>query len=204
MELLIMSRFRKMQAINRYYRITKFYAFLKDTTIKAAITLLVIGLILFGLEHFFLDFSVLLDNLIATYSPLGILSVFLISETFLGLIPPEIFIAWSAKTSEPLLLLLLLAALSYTGGIIAYMIGKYLYTFPIIRNHLEKKVARHIANLRKWGGFFVFVGAMLPVPHSIVSMACGLIKYNFNHYLLWALFRFLRFGIYAAVIFQLF
>ncbi len=199
-----MTRYAKIKAINRYYRITKFYTFLKDTSIKAGISILIIGLLLLGLEHFFLDFNLLLDKLITTFSPLSILVVFTISETFLGLIPPEIFIAWSAKSAEPLLLLFLLATLSYVGGILAYLIGKLLYRIHSVRYHLENKIAGHIANLRKWGGFFVFVGAMLPIPHSVVSMACGLIKYDFRHYLLWALFRYLRFGIYALVIFRVF
>jgi len=75
---------------------------------------------------------------------------------------------------------------------------------PAIKNHIENKIAKHIVNLRKWGGLFVFIGAMLPIPHSVVSLACGLIKYNFKHYLLWALFRYVRFILYALVIFQIF
>lgn len=190
--------------MNRYYRITKFYTFLKDTSIKAGITIFIIGLLLLGLEHFFLDFNAMLDKLVTTFSPQAILAIFALSETFFGLIPPEIFIAWSAKSAEPLLFLLFLASLSYIGGIIAYLIGKLLLQIPSIRVHLEKKIAGHIANLRKWGGLFVFIGAMLPIPHSVISMACGLIKYNFRQYLLWALFRYLRFGIYALAIFQIF
>lgn len=203
-ELQTMTRYEKIRVINRYYRITKFYVFLKDTSIKAGLTILIFALLLLGLEHFFLDFDAILDQLIATFSPQAILAVFAISETFLGLVPPEIFIAWSAKSAAPLLFLLFLAGLSYLGGIIAYLIGKLLFRITFIRYHLENKIAGHIANLRKWGGFFVFVGAMLPIPHSIVSMACGLIKYDFRQYLLWALFRYLRFGIYALVLFQVF
>jgi membrane protein YqaA with SNARE-associated domain len=199
-----MTRYQKALIINRYYRITRFYAFLKDTTIKAGITILIFGLILLGLEHFFLDFNALLNSLVDTFSAQAILAVFFISETFLGLLPPEIFIAWSAKSASPWLFLLFLATLSYTGGVLAYLIGKLLNMIPSVRNHLEKKIAGHITNLRKWGGFFVFIGAMLPIPHSLVSMACGLIKYKFKDYLLWALFRYLRFGIYALVIFQVF
>ncbi|MFH1119039.1 MAG: VTT domain-containing protein [Bacteroidota bacterium] len=199
-----MTLYAKIKAINRYYRITKFYTFLKDTSIKAGISVLIIGFILLGLEHFFLDFNLLLDKLITTFTPQAILAVFTISETFLGLIPPEIFIAWSVKSAEPLLFLLFLASLSYIAGIFAYLIGKLLFRIKSIRNHLENKISGHIINLRKWGGFFVFVGAMLPIPHSVVSMACGLIKYDFRYYLLWALFRYLRFGIYALVIFQVF
>ena len=199
-----MTRYQKALVINRYYRITRFYAFLKDTTIKAGITILIFGLILLALEHFFLDFNALLNTLVDTFSAQAILAVFLISETFLGLLPPEIFIAWSAKSASPWLFLLFLATLSYIGGVIAYGIGKLLYMIPSVRNHLEKKIAGHITNLRKWGGFFVFIGAMLPIPHSVVSMACGLIKFRFKDYLLWALFRYLRFVIYALVIFQVF
>jgi membrane protein YqaA with SNARE-associated domain len=199
-----MTRYQKALIINRYYRITRFYAFLKDTTIKAGITILIFGLILLALEHFFLDFNALLNTLVDTFSAQAILAVFLISETFLGLLPPEIFMAWSAKSASPWLFLLFLATLSYIGGVIAYGIGKLLYMIPSVRNHLEKKIAGHITNLRKWGGFFVFIGAMLPIPHSVVSMACGLIKFRFRDYLLWALFRYLRFVIYALVIFQVF
>ena len=199
-----MTRYQKALVINRYYRITRFYAFLKDTTIKAGITILIFGLILLALEHFFLDFNALLNTLVDTFSAQAILAVFFISETFLGLLPPEIFIAWSAKSASPWLFLLFLATLSYFGGVIAYGIGKLLFMIPSVRNHLEKKIAGHITNLRKWGGFFVFIGAMLPIPHSVVSMACGLIKFRFRDYLLWALFRYLRFVIYALVIFQVF
>jgi membrane protein YqaA with SNARE-associated domain len=128
---------------------------------------------------------------------------FLISETFLGLLPPEFFIAWASKASSPWIFLFILATISYTGGIASYLIGVMISNIPSVKNYLENKVKMHIANLRKWGGFFIFVGATLPIPHSVISMASGLIRYNFGNYLLWALFRYLRFGLYAIVIFRL-
>jgi membrane protein YqaA with SNARE-associated domain len=157
-----------------------------------------------GLELFVFDINTFLNNLVATYSPQIIFSFFLISETVLGLVPPEVFIAWASKSVTPWLFLLILATMSYVGGIVSYIIGNRMFLIPSVKNHLENKIARHISNLRKWGGFFVFVGAMLPIPHSVVSLASGLIRYNFKHYLLWALFRYVRFAIYAAVIFQIF
>ena len=190
--------------MHRYYKITKFYPFLKDTAIKGGLTILLFVAVLVVLELFFFDFNTLLESLVANYSAGIVFTVFLISETFLGLLPPEIFIAWSSKSAAPWLFLSLLATLSYTGGVIAYFIGKQLFLIPVIKNYIEVKIAGHIYNLRKWGGFLVFVGAMLPIPHSVVSLACGLIKYRFRDYLLWALFRFVRFGIYAMVIFQVF
>lgn len=190
--------------INRYYKITKFYSFLKDTAVKGGIAILIFVGIFIALEYFFLDFNSLLNNLVATYTTTAILFVFLISETVLGLVPPEIFIAWASKTVSPWIFLFALATMSYLGGIIAYFIGNRLFLIPAVKNHIENKISKHIVNLKKWGGLFVFIGAMLPIPHSIVSLACGLIKYKFENYLLWALFRYLRFAIYALVIFRIF
>ncbi len=199
-----MIKQEKVIAMHRYYRMTKFYAFLKDTAIKGGMVILLFVGLLVVLEVFFIDINAILNTLVTTYSPQIIFSFFLLSETILGIIPPEIFIAWCSKSATPWLFLFTLATMSYIGGIIAYFIGKQLFLIPAVKYHIEHKIAKHIYNLRKWGGLFVFIGAMLPLPHSIVSLACGLIKYNFRHYLLWALFRYLRFFIYALVIFQLF
>ncbi len=195
---------KRLTLLNRYYRMTQFYSFLKNTAIKGGIAIVFFVTLLLVLEYFFLDFNALLHTLVTTYPAKIIFSFFLLSETILGIVPPEIFIAWSAKSATPWLFLFILATMSYLGGIIAYFIGNRLYLIPSVRNHIENKIAKHIINLRKWGGLFVFIGAMLPLPHSIVSLACGIIKYNFKHYLLWALFRYLRFFIYALIIFQIF
>lgn len=195
---------KKLKLMNRYYKITNFYSFLKRTAVRAFIVIVAIVAILLALEYFFFDFNEILENLVSTYSAKVIFPFFLLSETILGLIPPEIFIAWAAKSSLPWAFLLTLASMSYLGGIIAYYIGNRLALVPAVKNHLENKIADHISKLRKWGGFFIVIGALLPLPHSIVSLACGLVKYNFKHYLLWALFRYLRFILYALVIFKIF
>ena len=195
---------KKLRLLNRYYEITRFYTFLKNTAYKGGLAVFLFVVLLLGLELFILDFNSILNDFVARYSPQTIFTFFLASETILGLLPPEVFIAWASKSATPWLFLLILASMSYLGGIIAYFIGNRMFLIPAIKNHIENKIAIHITNLRKWGGLFVFIGAMLPIPHSIVSLACGLIKYDFKHYALWALFRFVRFGIYAAIIFQIF
>jgi len=195
---------KRLTLINRYYKITRFYPFLKDTAIKAGITIIVFVLLIIGLEIFVLDINSILNNLVATYSPKVIIYRLLISEAILGIVPPEVFIAWASKSVTPWLFLLVLATMSYIGGIISYFIGNRIFLIPSVKKHMENKIAKHIANLRKWGGFFVLMGALLPIPHSLVSLASGLIKYNFRSYLLWALFRYARFAMYAAVIFQIY
>ncbi len=193
---------KRLALLNRYYKITKFYSFLKDTAFRGGTVIVIFAILLIGLELFVLDINLLFNNLIARYSPKAILSFFLVSETTLGVVPPEIFIAWASKSATPWLFVFVLATISYIGGIISYFIGNRLFLIPAIKNHIENKIAKHIVNLRKWGGIFVLLGAISPIPHSLVSLASGLIKYSFKQYLLWALFRYVRFVIYALIIFR--
>ena len=193
-----------MVLLNRYYQITKFYSFLKNTAFKGSAAIIIFILLLIGLELFVLDFNFLINQIVAFYSSTFIFSFFLASETFLGIIPPEIFIAWASRSANPWFFLLILATISYVGGIISYLIGNRLFLIPSVKNHIENKIANHIVNLRKWGGLFVLLGAISPIPHSLVSLASGLIKYNFKYYLIWSLFRYARFVIYALVIFKVF
>lgn len=158
-----------MSLLNRYYQITKFYFFLKNTAFRGGIVVIIFVLLLVVLELFVLDFNSLLNHLIANYSPEYIFSFFLVSETILGIIPPEAFIAWASKSTSPWLFLFILASISY-------LIGNRLFLIPSIKNYIENKIAKHILNLKKWGGLFVFLGATSPIPHSIVSLASGLIK----------------------------
>lgn len=192
----------KVLALNRYYRMTKFYEFLKMTAWKGAKVIAIFVLIFLLVDYYFLDTRAIFDSIVTDFSTFSILAIFFISETILGLIPPEIFIAWSSQMTKPWWTLLGLATLSYAGGIAAYFIGKAMYTIPKIRANIEVKIAKQITMLKKWGGLFIVIGALLPLPHSIVSMACGLVQFNFKQYLLWALFRYLRFIIYALVIFN--
>ncbi len=192
---------KRLSVLNRYYRITRFYSFLKNTAYKGGTVTGIFVLLLVSLELFLLDFNIILNNLVTIYAPKIIYSVFLLSETILGLLPPEVFIAWASKLDAPWIALFTLASLSYVGGIIAYFFGTRLFMIPSVKNYIENKIQKHIINLRKWGGIFVFLGAVSPIPHSIVSLASGLIKYDFKRYLLWSLFRYIRFILYAFIIF---
>ena len=137
-----------------------------------------------------------------TFSRITVLTVFFISETILGLIPPEIFIAWSKKTPTPVINLSILAILSYIGGLLSYFIGRMTLKIESVKLYLEVKMADSIKNSRKWGGILILVGALLPLPFSIACMASGMIKYPFRNVVFLGLFRLARFAIYAWAIFK--
>ncbi len=201
---LISNTTKRLVLINRYYKITQFYPFIKNTAFKGAIVMAIFILLLLGLDFFILDLNLILNHLVDNYSAEVIFPSFLLSETVLGLVPPEIFIAWASKAASPWMYLFILATMSYIGGVLSYFLGNRIALIPSIKEYIENKVAKHITNLRKWGGIFVVLGAISPLPHSMVSLASGLIKYSFKQYLLWALFRYIRFAIYGLLIFQVF
>ena len=197
-----MNHLRRLSLAHRYYKITRFYSFLKNTAYQAFFMIVIFVLLLMAVNYFITDINLLLNNIFETYSPKIIVFSFFISESILGLIPPEIFILWSSKSDSPILFLFALASASYLGGIVSYFIGMRISLMPAVRKHVERKLKQHIINLRKWGGVFIVLGAISPIPHSIVSIGAGLINYKFKYYLLWSLFRYLRFVVYFLIILQ--
>jgi len=192
----------KLRLLHQYYSYTGFYSFVKTSLVKALLPISIFIISLWLINEFFIDFSDLFTSITSTFNPLIILAVFFASESLLGLIPPEIFIAWAGKTEMPIFFLTMLAVLSYVGGIISFFIGKAISNMPSVYNYLEVKMEKHVKMIRKWGGFLIVVGALLPIPFSITSIAAGLIHYKFKNYLLFGLLRFVRFYLYALVIFN--
>ena len=199
---ILKNNLKRWSLAHRYYKITRFYSFLKNTAYQAFFMIVIFVLLLMAVNYFIADINLLLNKIFEAISPKIIVLSFLISESILGLIPPEIFILWSSKSDSPILFLFALASASYLGGIVSYFIGMRISLMPAVRKHIERKIKQHIINLRKWGGVFIVLGAISPIPHSIVSIGAGLINYKFKYYLLWSLFRYLRFVVYFLIILQ--
>tara|TARA_R110002020_G_scaffold38344_6_gene115302 strand:+ start:162 stop:779 length:618 start_codon:yes stop_codon:yes gene_type:complete len=193
----------RLKLLHQYYKYTGFYSFL-GSSLKKALTPIILFVIALVVVHYtVIDLNDLLIKMTDTFPTFWVLAVFFISESILGLIPPEIFIAWSDKMPDPILYLTLLAVLSYCGGILSYFMGRASTKIHAVHEYLEVKMSKHLKNARKWGGFLIVVGAILPVPFAISSMAAGMIKYPFVNFLLFGLVRFLRFYLYALAIFNL-
>lgn len=192
----------RTRLLHQYYSYTGFYAFLGKSLKKSAIPIILIVGLLFFINEYVFTIDDGLELLTNSFSRIGVLITFFISETLLGLIPPEIFIGWSKKTANPIFNVSVLATLSYLGGVISYFIGKASTKIPSMKNYLEVKMAKNLKNIRKWGGFLILVGALLPLPFSISCMAAGIIQYPLKNVVLFGLFRFVRFALYGWAIFN--
>ena len=192
----------RWKLLHQYYTYTGFYNFLGRSMMKAAIPIAAFIAVVLGIHFFVMDINDILIYVTENFHPIGVLTVFFASESILGLIPPEIFIAWAGKfVNYQWYLLALLGILSYLGGIISYFVGRGFAAIPSVFVYLEVKMAKHIKNMRKWGGLLIIAGALLPLPFSISSMAAGIIKFPFGSFLLFGLLRLLRFAIYGIAIF---
>ncbi|MFL1012818.1 YqaA family protein [Flavisericum labens] len=191
----------RLQLLHQYYSYTGFYTFVWQAVKKALPYIVGFVLVIYAINHFF-DINTGLKHLTEILPAYGVLSFFFVSETLLGLIPPEIFIAWAGKMYAPWLYLSLLAILSYSGGLLSYWMGRTITNIPSVHNYLEVKMEKQLKNSKKWGGFLIVVGALLPLPFSISCIAAGIIEFPFRNVMLYGSLRLLRFVIYGILIFN--
>lgn len=195
---------RNLQSLHKYYSYTGFYTYLNENIKKSIwpIVAVIVSLILF--DRYVFDVKEALSFITDSFSEVTILLIFFLSESILGLIPPDLFIAWAEFQSNPFLILFLLAVLSYIGGVVSYWEGVGIASIPSIKEKMNTRFAESIRNTRKWGGFLIVVGALLPLPFAPASLVAGFIGYPHRLFLRFALFRFLRFAIYGLALFSFF
>ena len=131
--------------------------------------------------------------------------IYTLSEIFFGIIPPELFMIWASKLGSVFLYIeavFLLALISYGAGFIGFFFGRFLSTSLSFRYARRRYFDKYQAYLHKYGFFLLIVASLTPLPFSAICMLVGSAKYPFKSFLLYTLFRFVRFGAYSLVIWQ--
>lgn len=199
------SRRKKKKRINQfhlYYKRKGVYTFLLKNSLKVIVIFGVIIAALLFVKSQISDFDIKLEALLNSFNTPGVLSIFLLSESLLGLIPPDLFIVWTKKFDFPYLMVGLLAILSYLGGTISYFIGKYLGSLPKIEKWIRKRFIKHFELIKRWGGVLIVFAALFPLPFSAVCIVAGAVRFPLPSFFLLGLFRFVRFFGYAIVLFK--
>lgn len=162
-----------------------------------------VGIFFYANHHINPDYILWLapvyDNLVL------MLLIFLSSEIIFGIIPPEIFMVWGTRTGDVenyILIITILAIISYFAGLIGFGIGKFLDTTKIYRYFKRKIFGKYEYYLNKFGVFVIIVAALTPIPYSGISMLIGSVQYPLKKFILYSSMRFVRFGVYSYIIWQ--
>jgi len=195
---------KRLFSYHRVLRQRGIYTLAGKSMLRLLVIASVVGVILFVAQSRINGFTDIINNFLEKWNAPFILSLFFVSETILGLIPPDFFIVWSNTSSMPFLMLSLLAFLSYFGGLLAYYIGRSLGKYPKYRNWLVDKFSSHFATFHRYGGFIIVFSALFPLPFSTITLVSGMIDYPFKKLALLGTTRLLRFFLYALVLFKIF
>ena len=153
---------------------------------------------------YLVEFNQLFQGAIDRLSDRLVFLLFFISESFLGMIPVDLFVIWTRKFEHSFPLLALLGVLSYSGGIVSYGIGRWISRRIALRTFSERRLARYVEFVRKWGGAFIIIAALFPfTPFSMVVIAIALLHYPFRLFLLFALARLIRFNLMGVFYFNM-
>ena len=192
----------RLQTLHEYYIYSGLYRFILKT-LKKALPILVLLIALIMILNHFIDINASLVHLTQILPVYGVLGFFFMSETILGILPPEMFIAWAGKMGTPWLFLFILSILSYLGGLLSYWLGQLCTKNKAFHKYLEVKMEKQLANSKKWGGFLIIIGALLPVPFAVSCMTAGIIKFPFQKVILYGSLRIVRIFAYGIVVFNL-
>ena len=131
--------------------------------------------------------------------------IFLVSETLVGILPPELFMIWTKD--DPAILyewvIIAMTILSLTAGWINFYFGYVISEMSYFQRFFGKRIEKYKKRFEEYGGGIIVVAALTPLPFSLISLITGSLAYPRKKYLLYSSFRILRFVIYGLIIWNL-
>ena len=193
---------RSIRRYHFFYHRKGFYKFLRSITVKFGMIMAVILLALYMFEIFTPGISHYFEIYSTSFSQELVLTFFFVSETLLGLIPPDLFIVWAKQFASPYAVVSVLAFLSYLAGLLAYYLGLRLVAIDKMKEYIHVRFEKQFAMLRSWGGLIIVIAALLPLPFSTMCLGAGMLRFSFKTLAILGVFRIARFFVYAAVLYQ--
>ncbi|MBI3141537.1 MAG: hypothetical protein HYZ16_01785 [Bacteroidetes bacterium] len=140
-------------------------------------------------------------------SPMLVLSIYALSELLFGIITPELFMVWGLehlKVSDHVYVwfVAMLAGMSYMAGLFNFWLGGKLAKQPRLARIITTRLVRQMGQLNRYGGFLLIVAALTPVPFAAICLLVGLSGYRLKSFILFTLFRFLRYALYGYAVWK--
>lgn len=137
-------------------------------------------------------------------NPIGFYGIFTLSEIIFGLIPPEFFmlvyVLNKVSVTEFALNLGMLTLISYAAGVLGYYLGRNFSKTQFFQKIEDRYLSQYGRQLKRYGGYLVFVGAITPIPFSATCMLAGSIDFPFKSFLLICVTRVIRFAFYGWMV----
>ena len=178
------------------------YAYFTRNLIRGLIWLAILGVLFWVFKTYFDSWYTAIMDQIAN-KPILVLTTFTLSEILFGIFPPELFMIWALQqgsAADYIFYSAILGAISYVAGVIGYFIGRQISQTHLYARFRERWGEQLELNVKRYGGFMIFIAAMTPVPFSAICMITGASRYRFVNFLLIGTSRLLRFALYAYVI----
>jgi len=193
----------RIKELYYHYKEKGLYRYVGWNVLKIIFFYALFVLAIYLIGKYLLDFNRIFQFFLDRLSDRFVLLLFFASESFLGLVPVDLFVIWTLKFESPVVYLAILGVLSYIGGIISYYIGLWISRRPKIKAYTERRLKNYIQFVRRWGGAFIIIAALFPfTPFSMVVIALTLLHYPFKPFLLFALTRLVRFVIQGVLFFN--
>ncbi len=192
---------RTVGRYHSYYKRTGFYKFVLKNVFWLLLSIGILIAIIVLVQSYLIDFDTLFKSIIKDMSLTYVFILFFVSESILGLIPPDIFILWTKTLAHPYLNVTLLAVLSYIGGINSYFIGRLVQKIPRIKTYIIKKEEKHYKEVKNWGAWVIIIAALFPIPFAITCILAGMVNFPVKRFLLITLTRIFRFFIFAFLLY---
>lgn len=166
---------------------------------------LVVIVVLFILTEDFIEENFQSHIDVIKASPFITFSIFFLSEVIFGIIPPVLFMTtWkmllNVSLAEYIADLAIMAVISTISGIIGYYIGKLFSKSTLYKRIEERYLKQYNVQLKRYGVFLVFVGAVTPIPFSGTCMLAGSVHVPFKAFIIACSTRVFYFVIYGWVV----
>ena len=151
--------------------------------------------------------AVLTEWTIKTFSPLGIVGLFILSfiESSFFPVPPDILllVLILEQPAHAFWFATICTIASVLGGIFGYGIGRVGERVVLEKLFKHDKIERVHKLFNKYGAWAVFMAAFTPIPYKVFTVGAGVFYINFKKFIIASIIgRGLRFYLVAFLIVQ--
>ncbi|MFY0592031.1 VTT domain-containing protein [Roseivirga sp.] len=184
----------------------EFYSFFSKNIIKGFIYLIVLIVLLILFKSYFKSQYEIIEYAVSDSYYL-MFFIFLVSEIFVGILPPELFMFWSLDDPWHYYITAVstMTMVSLFAGWLNYRLGRVLGKKEFFLNLFQKrlKLKKYQQKYDQYGSGLIIVAALTPLPFALISMLTGTLAYPQKKYLLFASFRIIRFVVYGIIVWNL-